>query len=729
MDSFFANLIDNLSFILQRINWLSILDLLLVTLVFFSILLLLRDTQAMVLLRGVLLLVVLVSLLSSLAVLPAFSWLVSTTLPALVLAIPVIFAPEIRRALERLGRAGFLHLNGKRDTKMQSTINAVVSAAMRLSDRRHGALIVIQRSDSLDEYMSTGVRMDAQVTPELLLQVFYPNTPLHDGAVILTGTRLVAAACVMPLSASGVLTHSPDRQMGLRHRAALGISEVTDAVTVVVSEETGAISVVHGGRMIRRLDQDRLYNILLAFFQPSSQNGTNWLERLWGVKPDKPPEAPKVKLSPWRWLVKNFSTLLLAFAMAVIVWVSAVWAADPNEVRVLERNIPIEYIGQSPNLQLMGDPQDSISLSLNAPNSVWNELNANLDSVRAWVDLTSREAGEYTLPVQIQIIPRLVRLVSQEPEEITVLLEPLVTQSYTVTAQLIGSPPTGYQAGEPVIEPGTVSVTGPESSVAKVKELRVAVDINGESETVNRTTTPIPLDADGRAVNGLVITPEKVQVTVPIDLLGGFRYVIVRPVTLGHVSNGYKLTNISVSPTGLVVFSSDPQLIDDLPGYVETKAIDLTDASDDFETLVDLNLPEGVVAVGDPKVLIQVSIAAIESSLAVSLPIDVVGLTPGLQASVSPLVVDLILSGPVPVLNSLEPSDIRVIIDLTGYGEGTYQVVPVVDFLPEGVSIVSMLPSTIEVTISLAPTPTITPTLSATPSPTATPTPAAKATP
>lgn len=293
MDEFIVNLIDSLGFILQRLNWLSILDLLLVTLVFFVILRMLRDTQAMVLLRGVLLLVVLVSLLSSLAVLPAFSWLVKTTLPALVLAIPVIFAPEIRRGLERLGRAGFLRLNGKPTTEIQTTINAVVSAAIRLSDRRHGALIVIQRSDNLDEFIATGVRLDARVTPELLLQVFYPNTPLHDGAVILSGMQLLAAACVMPLSASGVLAHSPDRQMGLRHRAALGISEVSDAVTVVVSEETGAISVVHGGRMIRRLDQERLLNILMAFFYPLAQNGSNWFERWLGGKPESSKESPK----------------------------------------------------------------------------------------------------------------------------------------------------------------------------------------------------------------------------------------------------------------------------------------------------------------------------------------------------------------------------------------------------------------------------------------------------
>ena len=271
VENFIRYLIDNLGFIFERLTWLSVVDLALVTLIFFGLLLLLRDTQAVVLLRGVLVLVVLFSLLNSLELLPAFSWLIRTTLPALVLAIPVIFAPEIRRGLERLGRAGFLFSNGKTSPEAQKAISAVVGAAMRLSDRRHGALIILQRLDSLEEYVRTGVMVDAQVTPELLLQIFYPNTPLHDGAAILEGSRLVAAACVMPLSASGVLAHTPDRQLGLRHRAALGISEVCDAVVVVVSEESGAVSVVHSGRMIRRLDAERLDNILRAFYHPDAQ--------------------------------------------------------------------------------------------------------------------------------------------------------------------------------------------------------------------------------------------------------------------------------------------------------------------------------------------------------------------------------------------------------------------------------------------------------------------------
>jgi diadenylate cyclase len=288
------SLIENLTFVFERLDPFSVLDVILVTAIFFIILRWLRDTQALVLLRGVLLVIALISLLTSLEVLPAFSWLMRTTLPALLFVIPVIFAPEIRRALERLGRAGAI-LDGGRgaaSTEIQDTISAVVSATARLSDRRHGALIVLQRSDNLEEYINSGVRMDSDVSPELLLQIFYPNTPLHDGAVIIVGSKLVSASSVLPLSASGVLSKSPERQMGLRHRAALGISEVSDAVAVVVSEEIGYISVVNAGRMIRRLDAERLENILRALYRPSQPVSgiTGFFKRLFNGRGKAPRE-------------------------------------------------------------------------------------------------------------------------------------------------------------------------------------------------------------------------------------------------------------------------------------------------------------------------------------------------------------------------------------------------------------------------------------------------------
>lgn len=269
--------LNELSFLIQRFRWTDLLDIILVTAIFYILLLLLRDTEALVLLRGVFFIIILLVLFTSLVDLPAFSWLISSVLPALVFAIPVIFAPEIRRALERVGRAGNVSFLARSrnisEKQLEETLDAVIQACGRLSERHHGALIIMQRLQGLVEYAETGVPMYAEVTPELLLQIFYPNTPLHDGAVIIINNQVRAASCVMPLSASGVLNRSPERTMGLRHRAALGISEVSDAIAIVVSEETGSISIAHSGKMIRRLNMERLENTLYAFFQPTELAG------------------------------------------------------------------------------------------------------------------------------------------------------------------------------------------------------------------------------------------------------------------------------------------------------------------------------------------------------------------------------------------------------------------------------------------------------------------------
>lgn len=275
-----TNFISELTFFFQRFDLLSLVDVLLVTLAVFFLLRLVRGTQAVTLLRGMIVLVITIAVLTSLLNLPAFTWLLEASLPALLIAIPVIFAPEIRRALERLGRTSNMFFLSTAPDHIEELIETVCITAQRLSDRRYGALIVIEREVPLADYKETGVVLDAELTPQLLLQIFHINTPLHDGAAIIEKDRIAAAGCVMPLSSSGTLSRSTDRSMGLRHRAALGISEVSDAVSVVVSEETGGISVTHNGRMIRRLDQARLKNILTAFFRPRTTGRfPGWLER------------------------------------------------------------------------------------------------------------------------------------------------------------------------------------------------------------------------------------------------------------------------------------------------------------------------------------------------------------------------------------------------------------------------------------------------------------------
>jgi diadenylate cyclase len=237
----------------------SVVDILIIAGIVYLVLLIMRGTTAVYLARGIVILLAMAFVLVRFFELTVLEWLVRNSFPALLIAIPIIFQPEIRRFLERVGRTG--RLGRAVFAGYDSMLDAVIEASDNLSQRRHGALMVLERETGLEDYADTGVRLGAAPSVELLEGLFYPNSPLHDGAVILRGDRVVAAGCTLPLSDRVERGH-----MGTRHRAALGISERTDAVAIVVSEERGDISVAANGRMISRLEKARVRAILRSLF-------------------------------------------------------------------------------------------------------------------------------------------------------------------------------------------------------------------------------------------------------------------------------------------------------------------------------------------------------------------------------------------------------------------------------------------------------------------------------
>ena len=278
---------------LENLTPSAVIDILLVALVFFGASFFFRGTQAVALLRGTLLVLLSMIIITSVFNLTALGWLLRNLLTVLAIAIPVIFQPELRRALEQLGRAGLLINRQPSESLRARIIEDVSAAAERLSERRHGALIVLARNTNLDEYIRTGITLNSEVSPQLLLTIFWPKTELHDGAAVIDlAGKIASAASVLPLTASRNL---PDRRLGTRHRAALGISEVSDAVCIVVSEETGRISITNGGRMIPRLDGKRLRTILHAFYGSDRKQPTApWTRALEQV------QQVRTRLRDWR---------------------------------------------------------------------------------------------------------------------------------------------------------------------------------------------------------------------------------------------------------------------------------------------------------------------------------------------------------------------------------------------------------------------------------------------
>jgi YbbR domain-containing protein len=420
----------------------------------------------------------------------------------------------------------------------------------------------------------------------------------------------------------------------------------------------------------------------------------------------------------FRWLATNIRTFLLALALALVVWVVAVTAANPDETQTYPSPITIDYIGQDPGLVMTGTVTRQVQVTMRAPHSIWTTLLSGEVPIKAIVDLTGVQAGTTTVQVQVQVATQPVRIISVSPQKFSVSLEKLVTTTLPVHLTLNGEPAIGFKAGTVVLDPSEVVISGPESFVAQVKDVTASLDLTNTRQDIS-TTVPIRVvDVNGSTAEGISVNPGSVKASVPIVQQGGYRDLAVKVLLSGTLAGGYRITNISVLPLTVTVYSDNIPLIESLPGYVETSPLDLTGASKSIVTNLALNLPSGVLLIGNQTVSVTIDIAAIEDSRQVSFrTVDVIGLARGLNVQLSPTTVDVILAGPLPVLNALQPTDVHVQVDLTGLTVGTYQLTPTVQ-VPEGVSVQSILPGTVEITIGAGtptPTPIITPSETPTP--------------
>lgn len=258
---FIVDLMRNLSLI--KINIFDIVDILIVAFVVYKLIMLIKDTRAYQLVKGIVVLL-LITQISKWMRLNVINWILTNGLSYGVLALMIVFQPELRRALEQIGRSriwGKLFNLEEEEARLkwQNSIEEIIKALMYLSKNKIGALVVIEGQTKIGEVINTGIMLDSEISSQLLINIFIPNTPLHDGAVIIREGKIKAAACFLPLSENRYIS----KELGTRHRAALGISETSDATAIIVSEETGIISVAYNGGLTRNLNADSLRRILL----------------------------------------------------------------------------------------------------------------------------------------------------------------------------------------------------------------------------------------------------------------------------------------------------------------------------------------------------------------------------------------------------------------------------------------------------------------------------------
>lgn len=253
--------------IISTVNFWDLIDILIVAIILYKLYEMLKDTRAITLFKGLLVLLVLTVVCSWLE-LHVIYWLLQKTLALLFVALPIVFQPELRRALEHLGQGRFfgrsVFLN---DEEARSVVNELTKAIMKMAAEKTGALLVMEREMGLNDICATGIQIDGLITADFLLNVFIPNTPLHDGAAVIRGKRLIAAGCLLPLTENRTLS----TELGTRHRAAIGLSEQCDALIVIISEETGTVSVAEDGRIVRHLDSEALKKQIRPIFAPKKE--------------------------------------------------------------------------------------------------------------------------------------------------------------------------------------------------------------------------------------------------------------------------------------------------------------------------------------------------------------------------------------------------------------------------------------------------------------------------
>ena len=663
------SLVDGFLFRVQSMTRLDVLDLLLVTAAIYLLLLLLRRSQAAFVLRAVLVIAGFFLLANVFNPLPTFGYFLNFAALAMLITVPVVLQPELRRWLERFGRQiGFSF--GGQESVAGHVIPEVTRAVENMANSKTGALIVLEGMVPLTEVIATGVRVDGQVTSELLQTIFFNKTPLHDGAAVIREDEVIAAGCVLPLS-DQVLQGW--RRLGTRHRAAVGLSEVSDALTVVVSEETGAVSIAEGGRLRQDLDRGELHQALRQFYArglTSSEKGRWHFWQSW-------------KIPGPRQILGDLLYLFIAFLLAVVATTAVRISNDPI-VQARQEGVTLNASGLPEDTTLTEALPRTVIVEFEAPSSELPSITAS--TFQAAVALADVSTGVTRLPVQVTTTASNIRDMTAVPAELDVSVAAIISKTVPVSVTVLDTDTvtSAYEiSGDPVVVPSEVVITGPEPAVEATTLAGTDISVANATTTVRDVRPLAAYDDNGDEVTGVTIEPVETDVTVVVRRRVNARDVGVRAVTTGSPPDGYWLSGLTVDPASVTIEGS-PSTLADMGSFVDTVAVDLSEATGETAVDVPLDIPGDVQALdsaGNPitNVTVVAQVAARSGDLLTERPVEIVNDRGTMSIQLEPQNVELLLSGPLPTLNEIEqqPELVRVVVDALQLTPGrTTEVTP-----------------------------------------------------
>lgn len=654
----FQQLQETLGFRISRLEPGDYLDILLVALVLYLLFALIRRSQAAFLLRGVLVLLLILSITTLLIPLPTFTALLIALSFGILIAVPITLQPELRQWLEQIGRTSFLAATTRQEMA-ERVWPQLLRAIENLAAGKTGALIAIEGTVPLDDIAGTGIAVGGRLSAELLQTIFYDKTALHDGAVILRDDEVIAAGSILPLTNKRLTAYN--RRFGTRHRAALGLSEASDALVIVVSEETGSISTASSGTFTTGLDSTQLRQEIVSFYDRTLQS-------------ERPRWRWRMPQFNWRSTALSFSYIIASLFLAIALWLVVTEQINPT-IRDVIDDVPLTAVGLQPGRLVSNDIPDTVSVQYltseaEAPNLTASGFLAEVSLAEIGIGFYRRDVTARPSTDELN-----VRVLGAVPAAVDVAISRILTS--TVAAQVDVADADQVSAayeivGQPVVTPPAVQVVGPEEDVERIARVFGTLSVAGATGSVREMVMLQAIDVDGNPVAGVALTPAQVQANQTIAPRFDARDVSVRPVTTGTVPEGYWLSTLSAEPATVTLQGN----LDDIGSFVDTLPVDISSATGNVSLPVPLDLPDGITAIdasgatiGTVTVVIQVRER--RGDMILNRPIQIESGT-AYSVTVEPAAVEILLAGPQPTLDRIkaDPELVIVTIDVSGLEPG-----------------------------------------------------------
>ena len=663
---------------LPKITMTDVVEILIITFLFYYMLVWIKNTRAWVLLKGIMVILLFV-LVAAVFQMNTIIWIAKNTLSVAITAIVIIFQPEIRKALENLGQKNFLtsfftfdFSKGEIAKFTDKTINELVKACYEMGKVKTGALIVIEDEIVLSEYERTGIAVDGILTSQLLINIFEKNTPLHDGAVIVRGDRVVSATCYLPLTDS--LSISKD--LGTRHRAAVGISEVSDSLTIVVSEETGKVSIAMGGELYRNVDAEYLYSIARRKFQKLNygEGGLRMLKNL----------AKK--------LTNNLGLKVLAVLFAIALWIVVVNIDDPVKpaqytISVTQDNM--DYLTSNGKYSETLGGKNTVTFTASAKRSILEKLSNTDFTAVADMEKIEYVEGDGVCRVPITITCSKYNsntvTISSKQQYLDVTVEDLGNVQKKITASTEGTVMDGCALGDvSIVTSNLLKISGPSSVTSQISTVVATINVDGMSSDVTDTVVPVLYDADGNEIDASKLKMNINTVTITAQILNT-KDVDLSFQTKGTVASGYTLKEITYSPKKVRIKGETDVLNKVAKIAIPDDVLDMSGATEDVETTVDITsyLPDGtsLVLAADAKVEVKVKVEPITTK---TFEVDASAFTlenipDATKAKITEDTIQVEVTGAESDIKKLSADDITGTVNLQGYGNGEHNIAADID--------------------------------------------------